>query len=161
MMQIAIIGSFKQHFDTVRSSVTAFEDAGIEVTTPQGSEIEKDGSAFVRFATDPPHWDEPTVQTIALHRILRADVVYVVAPEGYVGRTTCYEIGRVLQADRPIYFSDHPADLPIAVPASHIVSPYDLVALLQDSCASSPFSAHRTRYCSLERRLVTGEYSDE
>lgn len=160
-MRVAIIGSFKQHYGMIRRSLKAFWEAGIEVTTPKGSDIEEEGIEFVRFETDPPDWDDPTVQTIALHRILRADAVYVVAPGGYVGRTTCYEIGRVIQACHPIYFSDYPADLPIAVPSSHIVSPIELISILRANRACAPFAKPHSRYSTLERRLVTGDYSHE
>lgn len=30
---------------------------------------------------------------ITLDKIIRADMVYVYNPNGYVGKTTCYEIG--------------------------------------------------------------------
>ncbi|GAA1873712.1 hypothetical protein [Asanoa iriomotensis] len=158
-MQVAIIGSFKQHYSAVREALASFRRAGIEVTTPKGAEIQEEGIAFVRFHSDPPEWDDSTVQTIALHRILRADAVYVVAPGGYVGRTTCYEIGRIFQAARPIYFSEHPDDLPVAIPGTHIVAPIDLVKLILTGNASSPFAAEDSTYLSLERRLLTGDYS--
>jgi hypothetical protein len=160
-VRVAIIGSFKQHYQTVRIALTTFREAGIEVTTPKGSDIQEEGIAFVRFHSDPPDWDDPTVQTVALHRILRADAVYVVAPNGYVGRTTCYEIGRVLQAHHPIYFSEAPDDLPIAIPASHIVDPAQLARLVRTGSASSPFATDGSPYSVLERRLVTGDYSDD
>jgi hypothetical protein len=48
-------------------------------------------------------------------------MTYVVAPEGYVGKTTCYEIGRVLQAGKPLYFSNAPQDLPILVPSRFVI----------------------------------------
>jgi hypothetical protein len=160
-VKVAIIGSFKQHYKSVCAAIATFREAGIDVTTPIGSDIHEEGIAFVRFHTDPPDWDDSTVQTIALHRILRADAVYVVAPSGYVGRTTCYEIGRVLQAAQPIYFSEHPDDLPIAMPADHVVAPAGLAGLLQSGSASAPFAAGDSSYFSLERRLLDGNYSDD
>jgi hypothetical protein len=105
---VAVIGSFRQHYEPIRQTWRLFTDNGFRVTSPKGSPIIENGIPFVRFETDPQEWDDPMVQTIALHRILRADLTYVVAPGGYVGRTTCYEVGRIVQAKRPIYFSDMP-----------------------------------------------------
>ncbi|GAB1511728.1 hypothetical protein JCM33774_37700 [Actinophytocola sp. KF-1] len=90
---VAIIGSFRQHYPDVLVAWLEFRDAGWEVTSPLGSQVIEEGIPFVRFRTDEPAWDDPTVQTAALHRILRACLTYVVAPGGYVGRTTCYELG--------------------------------------------------------------------
>lgn len=159
-MHVAIIGSFRQHYNTVIGALLAFRGAGIEITTPKGTGIQEEGIEFVRFHSDPPEWDDPTVQTVALHRILRADAVYVVAPGGYVGRTTCYEIGRVLQAGKPLYFSSHPNDLPIAIPDSHVMTPSALAELVLKGRATPPFEDVST-YSALERRLLTGDYSDE
>src|SRR5579859_6504731 len=127
----AVIGSFRQHYDAVCQAIGQFLLAGWHITSPSGAEIMTPGIPFVRFTTDPDDWDDPTVQTIALHRILRADLVYVVAPEGYVGRTTCYEIGRAVQADRPIYFSSAPHDLPLRVPVERVADPASLAARLR------------------------------
>lgn len=52
---------------------------------------------------------------IALDKIIRADMVYVYNPNGYVGKTTCYEIGFCFSKKKPIYFFDYPDDLPISV----------------------------------------------
>lgn len=74
--------------------------------------------------------DDHLVQTRIMALILGSDRVFVVAPGGYIGRTTCYEVGRVRQAQVPLYFSEQPRDLPILVPASHVVSVRDLARRL-------------------------------
>lgn len=151
---VAIIGSFKQHYRIVLDAWRTFMDAGWHVTSPLGDPIVEEGIPFVRFSSDEVSWDDPEVQTVALHRILRADVVYVVAPGGYVGNTTCYEIGRIIQADRPIYFSARPDDLPILVPDDRVTTPAQLVELVP-----RPLYADVTsRAAERERALVRGEF---
>lgn len=119
--KIAIIGSFRQHYDAVLSAWEIFTSKGHEVTSPHGKPILKDGIPFVRFSSDPEDLDDFAVQSIALHRILRADFVYVVVPKGYIGKTTCYEVGRIIQAKQPIFFSEKPEDLPLRVDSSRII----------------------------------------
>jgi hypothetical protein len=102
------------------------------VTSPVGSDIIEPEIDFVRFTTDPEHLDDPAVQSITLANIFRADLTYVVAPEGYVGRTTCYEIGRLIQARRPIYFSNPPRDLPLCVPPQFVIAAAVLARSLAD-----------------------------
>lgn len=152
---VAVIGSFRQHYERAVEAVAVFRNAGWTVTSPHGTPVIEPGIDFVRFESDDPGLDDAMVQTLALHRILRADVVYVVVPDGYVGRTTCYEIGRVVQAGRPIFFSEQPADLPISVPASRIASTYNVVA---DGHLGPMFEDEPGDYAAWERRLLSRDY---
>jgi len=157
---IAIIGSFRQHYRDVLAAWATFRAAGWIITSPLGSRVIEEGIPFVRFELDDPGLDDATVQTLALHRIMRADLTYVVAPGGYVGRTTCYELGRVLQAQRPVYFSAQPADLPLAIPVPAIASPDDVVQRFQRTEPSALFGGAQGTYAAWERRLCTGSYLD-
>ena len=155
---MSIIGSFRQHYQEVLTTWLEFQGAGWTVTSPLGSAVIEEGIPFVRFETDEPAWNDPTVQTVALHRILRSCLTYVVAPDGYVGRTTCYELGRVLQADQPVYFSTQPLDLPLAVPRTHVLTPGELIARLVFECPEPLFAGDKTTYAGWERQLVAGNY---
>lgn len=157
---ISIIGSFRRHYQDVLVAWLEFRSAGWKVTSPLGSPVILEGIPFVRFETDEPSWDDPTVQTVALHRILRARLTYVVAPAGYVGRTTCYELGRILQANQPVYFSAPPIDLPLAVPMDHVRAPGQLVELLAMEQPMPLFSKSTDTYAEWERRLAAGNYLD-
>jgi hypothetical protein len=79
-----------------------------------------------------------------------------VAPNGYVGRTTCYEIGRLVQAARPVYFSDPPDDLPLFVPQSHVLTPQ--LATRLHPAGAIPLHASEGAAGEWERRLLTGDY---
>jgi len=157
---VAIIGSFRQHYRDVLSAWTVFHGATWIITSPLGTPIIEQGIPFVRFESDDPTWDDPTVQTVALHRILRADLTYVVAPSGYIGRTTSYELGRVLQAQRPVYFSAQPMDLPFAVPEGSIASPDEVVRRFATCEAAPVFHGTAGEYAEWERRLCVGDYLD-
>lgn len=91
------------------------------------SEIINPNEEFVVLRADNPKHDPIEIQSIALHRILSSTFVYVVAPDGYIGRTTCYEIGRVIERKIPIYYSHHVHDLPMPIPEEAIVSPDMLI----------------------------------
>ena len=151
---VAIIGSFKQFYDQVLEALSDFKDMGISVTSPIGSAIIKPGIPFVRFTSDDPDISDEMVQTITLKRILKASSVYVVNPEGYVGRTTCYEIGRILQSRKPIYFSEMPCDLPIKIPESHILKPEELAKLILKEQICWPYENNPCDLFYEERKLV-------
>jgi len=158
MTTIALIGSFRKHYNTVLDVLDMFRKAGIIILTPLGTPIIKPGMPFVRFTSDPSQLEDYIVQTITMERIFRADLTYVVAPGGYVGRTTCYEIGRIIQAARPLYFTDYLQDLPIRIPESHILSPIELIENLKSGNLKlkSLFMDNRDEYSRIERSIIDG-----
>ena len=160
-LSVGIIGSFKQHYPKIYGVVRALHELGLQVTTPKGSHILEEGIDFVRFDTDFPSYDDPTIQSITLHRLLEANFVYVVAPRGYIGRTTCYEIGRLFHACMPVYFSAPPKDLPITLPESHILPLNQLILKIenQDFVPSWPFLDTDLGFLAeLEREIALGKY---
>ncbi len=154
---VAVIGSFKQYYDDVLSAVKTFRSMNIDVTSPQGSSILEPGIPFVRFTSDDPDFSDEMVQTITLKRIMNSDVVYVVNPDGYVGKTTSYEIGRIIQSQKPIYFLNDPDDLPIKVPNSHIVEPNVMVDLILNGLLSWPYEFATGEIYSEERALISNK----
>lgn len=156
--ELAIIGSFRQHYNHVRAAISAAAQYDWTVTSPLGHDIVEPGIDFVRFDSDSADFDDPTVQSVALHRILRADLVYVVAPGGYVGRTTCYEIGRIVGGGRPLYFSERPADLPIAVPDAAIGPLDQLLSSVRTEPVQAWWGQSGAANDSWERRLLDSDY---
>ena len=153
---VAVIGSFKQHNASVQKVCADLRASGVTVKSPKGIDIVQKGIDFVRFHSDPADWPDSAVQSLALHRIFAADLVYVVAPTGYVGKTTCYEIGRVVQRGQPIYFSAQPVDLPLRVPPMFILDHAALVHLLNDSSwlPTLLYEHENDRIAELERDLI-------
>ena len=159
-LTIGIIGSFRQHYDQVLYTWNIFTQYGIPVITPKGTTIIEKDIPFVRFVSDNPTYDDFAVQSLTLHRLMSTYVVYVVAPGGYVGRTTSYEIGRLLQAQKPLYFSNQPADLPIQVSTDNILTPEELAKkMLQSEWKPSlAFNETNNLHHELELNLVNGNY---
>jgi hypothetical protein len=157
---VAIIGSFKQKYQEVIADWQVFTDSGLTVTSPKGAPIIEDGIDFIRFESDDETLTDAQVQQVALHRILRADFVYAELPDGYIGRTACYELGRILDRNRPIYFSERPKDLPLDIPDTHVVSAKELVDRFHSDVAR-PLVESMTGYnLELERNLLNGNYLD-
>ena len=159
---VALIGSFRQHYISIRESLIVFKGAGLEITTPKGADIIKPGIPFIRFESDHSRWTDEMIQVVALHRILRADFVFTVVPQGYVGRTTCYEIGRIIQAGKPIYFSDLPVDLPLYIPDSHISTAVRITEQIHNG-TFHPQQLHNgkeNKLEKLERCLINGTYEN-
>lgn len=154
---VAIIGSFKQNYQEVLADWQTFNQAGLEITSPKGDPIVTPDIDFIRFEGDDPGLTDAQVQQIALHRILRADFVYTVALGGYVGRSTCYEIGQVKNI-RPIYFSEQPSDLPVEVPADHIARASELVERFKAEMPRPLLESLAGYSHELEINLAAGNY---
>lgn len=122
-ISVSVIGSFRQYYDDVVIAVKEFQALGIDVKSPPVSTIVNPGASFARFAEDPPTFSDSDIQEVTIEKILSSNVVYVVAPQGYVGQTTCYELGRIHGRKISTYFSHRPTDLPVFVPEENIVSP--------------------------------------
>jgi hypothetical protein len=126
-VSVSIIGSFRQYYSQAALAVKEFESLGVNVRSPVVSRIVNPGDEYARFETDPPQSSDQLIQAMTMEKILSSDLIYVVAPGGYVGRTTCYELGRVHERSIPVYFSAPPCDLPIEVPPGSVLCVHDLV----------------------------------
>lgn len=162
---VAIIGSFRKkgHFEYIQKMCEAFQKIGLSVTSPKKADIIKPDISFVRLNTDPEKLSDEMVQTIALHRILRASFVYVSCIDGYIGKTTAYEIGRVIQSRTPIYFSQRPDDLPIYVPDHHVITLDAIIDLLKRaSFVPRPlYSDLKISQAMLETELIDLDFRNE
>jgi hypothetical protein len=130
-IRVAIIGSFRKHYSEILLAIEAFASAGCEVSSPASSWVLNADAEFVRLASDAAERADVEIEVETLDRILNSDVVFVVAPEGYVGRTTCYEIGRVHERGIRTFYSSTPLDLPVPVSASAVADPWTVAKAIE------------------------------
>lgn len=121
---VSVIGSFRKpdHYNVVKKAVLCFKQAGILVLSPKGSRVTRSVDDFVIFESDESALSPAEIQMITLDKIIHSDAVYVCNVNGYVGRTTCYEIGFCLSRGVPLYFLSNPIDLPIPVNQDRVLS---------------------------------------
>jgi hypothetical protein len=125
-LSVSVIGSFRKNYAQILFAAKEFEKAGVTVNSPSISRIINPGEPFVRFETDPPHSSDHVIQNATFERIFASDFIYVVAPAGYIGRTTCYELGRIQERGISVFFSEPVQDLPIEISADSVLQPYAL-----------------------------------
>jgi hypothetical protein len=107
-----------------------FNKENIDVLSPKKSVILDPNQEFVLFHSDNPNHNDNEIQLIALNRILNSDFVFVCNPNGYIGKTTAYEIGRIIERKIPLYFQEIPLDIPIYLPDEAVISKEDLIVKL-------------------------------
>jgi hypothetical protein len=161
LKRVAVIGSFRRFYDEVLHVIRSFQSIGLVVTSPAGSALIEPNIPFVRFTTDPSKAPDELVQTLTLRNIFSADAVFVVAPGGYVGRTTCYEIGRIIQRRQPIYFSSIPLDLPVRIPDRHVISAESFAERVLNGSVKPVFDDENDHYSLCEQELVTTKKENE
>lgn len=125
---VAIIGSFQKFYTEVTELISLFSNRGLIVTSPYKSKIVEtrsvvNGSGFVIFDADDKAQTDVEIQLDTLRKILKADAVYVYNPMGYVGRTTCFEIGVLISKNKPLYYFAPPTDLPVPLSPKQILDP--------------------------------------
>lgn len=130
-LTVSIIGSFRKpsHYEIIKKAITEFKQAGLIVLSPKGSKIRESIDEFVIFESDETSLSPAEIQMITLDKIIHSDVVFVCNVDGYLGRTTCYEIGFCLSRGVPLYFLSMPLDLPIPIDESHILDIEDFCSL--------------------------------
>ncbi len=134
---IAMIGSFHRALETMQTAIDTFNKHAIQVVNPLSTVPFEPSDEFVRFETDEPGLSDAEIQVQALQRILGASAVYVVCPEGYVGKTTSYEWGFIEERQSPAYFSEEPEVWFMKRHAQdRIVTPQELAVMVCDGSIS-------------------------
>ena len=131
-LSAGLIGSFRQYYAQVRRAAVELEAAGVVIKSPSIAMIVNPGDSYIRFDSDSPDCSDLLIQAATFDRLFTSDFVYVVAPEGYVGRATCYELGQIHARGIPVFYSEHPDDVPFGVPPWSIASPKDLAHQIHD-----------------------------
>ncbi len=130
-MKITIIGSFRKYYEEICNLINQFEKSGIQVMSPKKSFIIDNIDGFVILNSDEKNQQPFIIQEHVFENIKNSDVVYVWNPEGYLGNSTCYEIGKIMGMGKPILFKERPKDLPINVENSMIKNVDDMITWLR------------------------------
>jgi len=103
-----ISGSFNKYFNQIRQKILEFEREGIEVLSPKPSMPICAKDDFVLLESDEGLPQE--IELKHLDAISRSDFLYIINPEGYIGKSVALEIGYALTRNIPIYSLEEPKD---------------------------------------------------
>lgn len=148
-----IIGSFRKYYEKVLEISEMFQSSGHIILSPQYSNITRNEDGFVILASDKPEFTHIDIQTMVFHRAFRSDFVYVWNPNGYVGKTTCYEIGRLMERKIPLYYKEYPLDVPIYVPGGSVMEVKKFIEYIDLHNTLPPYEQ--------EQNLLTKELLDD
>jgi hypothetical protein len=132
-MNITIIGSFRKYYNEICLLIDDFEKAGIRVLSPMKSYIVKELNGFVLLQSDNKSIKPYQIQQRVFENAKNSDFIYVWNPDGYIGVSTAYEIGRIAEMNKTIYFKEKAKDLPIFIPDQNVKNPDQIIDLCLDN----------------------------
>lgn len=130
-MNITIIGSFKKYYENICNLIDILNSNQIKVLSPKKSKIIDDIEGFVILETDDKKAQPYVIQEHVFENIRHSEFVYVWNPDGYLGNSTCYEIGKIVSMNVPLLFKEMPKDLPIKVSSNQIKDTNELIEFLK------------------------------
>lgn len=114
-MNITIIGSFRKYYKDICNVIDIFEENKINVLSPKKSYITDEKDGFVILDSDQKGLKPYIIQEHVFVNISNSNFIYVWNPNGYLGNSTCFEIGKIMEMKKPLFFKEIPKDLPIQV----------------------------------------------
>jgi ADP-ribose pyrophosphatase YjhB (NUDIX family) len=120
-----IHGSFQKHFDEITRVHRIFAEAGIEVLAPELSDIIAIENGFATLESDVTK-DPRMTELLYLHNLKRLGAngfSYFIDPEGYIGKSTSYELGIAQISNVRCFFMAPPADHPAYLHSNSIWQP--------------------------------------
>jgi hypothetical protein len=105
-----VCGSFHRALPEIQSAVSELNDAGVRVLSPADPRVVDAFGDFMYVASDRLRAIK-AVQSRHLAAVERADFVWLVAPDGYIGLSAAMEIGFATRCGTPVFTASAPADL--------------------------------------------------
>ena len=121
----------------VQERVEQFAQLGAFVLSPSDPRIVDQFGDFVFVASDRVRRIR-TVQGRHLEAIGASDLLWLVAPDGYVGQSAAMEIGYAAARDIPVYSDEVPSDLTLRQWVEVVSGPHEAMRLVDASAGAAP-----------------------
>jgi ADP-ribose pyrophosphatase YjhB (NUDIX family) len=125
-----IIGSFRKHYAQISEIIELFNKNNIQILSPQIAQVVNPSDEFVLFDYDPEHLNARELEDIVLKKCHKADFVYLVNPQGYVGLSASFEIGYCYAHNLPIFAMEFSDELCMKY-IKYILSPNKVAEILR------------------------------
>src|ERR1044071_3492641 len=108
-LDIVLCGTFRKDIEGLRSSFEQLKDLGFNVLSPSNLDIVKETNGFVYMRGEETQTAD-RLELRHLDAIERARLVWLHAPEGYVGPTAALELGFAKASGIPVFATCAPVD---------------------------------------------------
>lgn len=124
-LDIVLCGTYRKDVEGLRRSFEQLKDLGFNVLSPSNIDIVKERNGFVYMEGEEAETAEQ-LELKHLDAIERARVVWLHAPEGYVGPTAALELGFAKASGIPIFATSRPKDEAFSSFVTVVNSPEDV-----------------------------------
>jgi len=104
--ETVISGSFRKHMEQIGKALEGFEKADVKVLAPTTKEAINPDEEFIILATDDPNKPPHKLEMDFMREIRKADFLYVVDVDGYVGQSAATEMAYARLKNLPIVVAE-------------------------------------------------------
>ena len=108
-LDVVLCGTFRKDVEGLRRSFEHLKDLGFNVLSPSNVDVVKETNGFVYMQGEESQTAE-RLEINHLEAIERARLIWLHAPEGYVGPTAALELGFAKASGIPIFSTSRPTD---------------------------------------------------
>ena len=109
-IETVISGSFRKYYQEIKEVIEQFENLGINVLSPKKSIIINPDDDFALLESDESD-NIYNIENNHLSAIKKANFLYVVNPNGYIGLTVAFEMGWAYANNCSIYCMHEPNNI--------------------------------------------------
>ena len=154
---IVISGSFRKHYKEIQAIRQQLVRAGFRILSPSSGKIRDPLAEFAVLTTDDT--DEPDeLERRHLDSIRRADALYVVNPDGYVGSSAGMEMGWAAGIGKPVFTAYPLAETALNAIKSQVLSPAGLVRFVRIKSNVSSTETYQTLMAGTPTEAKLKEY---
>ena len=124
-LDIVLCGTFRKDVEGLRRSFEQLKDLGFNVLSPSNLEIVNEKNGFVYMQGEESQSAE-SLELRHLDAIERSRLVWLHAPDGYVGPTAALELGFARASGIPVFSTSSPVDEAFRSFVSVVTSPADV-----------------------------------
>jgi len=104
--ETVVSGSFRKHMEQIGKAIDSFESSGVRVLAPTTKEMINPDEEFVILTTDDPEKPPHKLEMDFMREIRKADFLYVVDVDGYVGQSAATEMAYARLKNLPIIVAE-------------------------------------------------------
>ena len=130
VVKATVSGSFRRAMGAVQDAVYRLTDAGVHVLSPADPRVVGQFGDFVFVASDRARAIK-VVQSRHLAAIEASDLLWLVAPDGYIGQSGAMEVGFAVSVGTPVFCSAVPVDLTLRQYVTPLRAPEDAIHVVR------------------------------
>jgi NTP pyrophosphatase (non-canonical NTP hydrolase) len=157
---VVISGTFRKDIPSLRDLFNELLDLRFRVLSPSSVDIVSERDGFVYMKGEESHTPEK-LETRHLDAISRAQLVWLHAPDGYVGPSAALEIGFARAAGIPVYTKAAIVDPVLRSMVNSVSSPRDVARLVKAQELPPPAPAVQSFQAYYAKAAIRRGYENE